>query len=200
MKEYVVKRVEGVPTEEDWENANIAEMNENYWTEFTYKCESFAKVLYNDEAIYVRMRSNEMPVVAKYTERFSPVCLDSCMEFFFAPDLNKEDFFMNIEVNALGAFTGGAGVKGKRVRCEADEIEQFEIKPCLYEDGWGVSFKVPFDYIKKYAGECTDNMKGNFYKCGSETGHRHYGMWNMIKTEKPDFHRPEFFGNLIFEK
>lgn len=199
MKEYVVKKVAGIPTEEDWESANIAEMNENYWTEFTYKCNSYAKVLYNDDAIYVRMRSDEMPVVAKYTERYSPVCLDSCMEFFFAPDLNNEGFFMNIEINALGAFVTGAGIKGDRIRC-ADDEAQFEIKTRLYEDGWGVSFKLPFDYIKKYAGECTENMKGNFYKCGSETGHRHYGMWNMIKTEKPDFHRPEFFGNLIFER
>ncbi len=198
MNEYVIKKIEGVPTEEDWENANIAEMNENYWTEFTHKCNSFAKVLYSDEAIYVRMRSDEMPVVAKYTERNSPVCLDSCMEFFFSPDINK-DFYINFEVNALGAFLIGAGIKGDRIRCSDDE-KQFEIKPRLYEDGWMVSFKLPFDFIKKYAGDCTMQMKGNFYKCGSETGHKHYGMWNMIKTEKPDFHSPQYFGNLIFEK
>ena len=199
MKEYVIKRTKGIPTEEDWDTANVAEMNQNYWTEFTYKCNSYAKVLYDDDAIYVRMQSDEMPVVAKYTERNSPVCTDSCMEFFFSPNANK-DFYMNFEVNALGAFLIGAGDgKTDRIRCMDDE-KLFDIKPRLYEKGWGVSFKLPFDFIKKYAGDCTDQMKGNFYKCGSETGHRHYGMWNAIETEKPNFHKPEYFGSLIFER
>ncbi len=198
MNQYVVKKTKGIPSEEDWAAANIAEMNQNHWTEFAFKFNSFAKMLYDDDAIYVRMESDEMPVVAKYTERNSPVCTDSCMEFFFSPDINK-DFYMNFEVNALGAFLIGAGKKGDRIRCMDDE-KLFDIKPCLCEKGWKVSFKLPFDFIKKYAGDCTAQMKGNFYKCGSNTGHRHYGMWNVIETENPDFHRPEYFGDLIFEK
>ena len=39
----------------------------------------------------------------------------------------------------------------------------------------------------------------NFYKCGDETQKPHYLSWNPVKTSKPDFHRPEYFGKLIFE-
>ena len=42
-----------------------------------------------------------------------------------------------------------------------------------------------------------DTIKANFYKCGDETEHLHYGMWSRCETEKPDFHRPEFFGTLV---
>ncbi|MBT5542155.1 MAG: hypothetical protein HOK34_04920, partial [Gammaproteobacteria bacterium] len=27
----------------------------------------------------------------------------------------------------------------------------------------------------------------------------HYLTWNPVETSNPDFHRPEFFGKLIFE-
>ena len=49
------------------------------------------------------------------------------------------------------------------------------------------------DYVSGYT------FKGNFYKCGDETDYPHFGMWNPVGTEKPDFHRPEYFGELIIE-
>ena len=39
-----------------------------------------------------------------------------------------------------------------------------------------------------------------FYKCGDETEFKHRGMWNIINNPKPDFHLPEYFGNIIFGK
>ena len=40
-----------------------------------------------------------------------------------------------------------------------------------------------------------------FYKTGGAdiTGNEHYGMWNEVGTENPDFHRPEYFGKFIIE-
>jgi len=41
-------------------------------------------------------------------------------------------------------------------------------------------------------------LRANFYKCADKTAHPHYVSWNPIETDKPDFHRPEFFGRLTF--
>ena len=41
--------------------------------------------------------------------------------------------------------------------------------------------------------------RANFYKCGDQTSKRHYLSWNPVSTAKPDYHRPEHFGSLIFE-
>ncbi|MCK7480493.1 MAG: carbohydrate-binding family 9-like protein [Candidatus Moduliflexus flocculans] len=38
----------------------------------------------------------------------------------------------------------------------------------------------------------------NFYKCGDETEFPHYGAWSPVETPAPDFHRPEFFGEIVF--
>ncbi len=42
-------------------------------------------------------------------------------------------------------------------------------------------------------------LKANFYKCGDELQTPHFLSWNPIEIEKPDFHRPDFFGTLRFE-
>ena len=40
-------------------------------------------------------------------------------------------------------------------------------------------------------------LRGNFYKCGDLTRYEHYGMWNPVQSDTPDFHRPESFGELV---
>ncbi len=199
MQEYVIKKTGEEINTEAWEAANVADVNINPWKEFTPEFKTTARLLYNNEAVFVKMETNEQPVVAKYIERMSPVCLDSCMEFFFCPN-ETNGKYLNFEFNALGTLNLSVGAsRHDRKRIE-DPLSTFDIRPELFDGGWSISFKIPFDFIRKYVGEPTEIMHGNFQKCGSETGHKHYGMWNAIETEKPDFHRPEFFGNLKFEK
>ena len=38
------------------------------------------------------------------------------------------------------------------------------------------------------------------YKCGDELPHPHFRSWKSIETEKPDFHRPEFFAEVAFAR
>ena len=39
----------------------------------------------------------------------------------------------------------------------------------------------------------------NLYKCGDNLSHPHFLSWRPIATEKPDFHRPEFFERVKFQ-
>jgi hypothetical protein len=38
----------------------------------------------------------------------------------------------------------------------------------------------------------------NFYKCGDKLAEPHFIAWSNIDTPKPDFHRPDFFGQVFF--
>jgi hypothetical protein len=42
-------------------------------------------------------------------------------------------------------------------------------------------------------------LRANFYKCADNTRIPHYVSWNPIEVASPDFHRPEFFGELLLE-
>ena len=66
---------------------------------------------------------------------------------------------------------------------------------------WEVALVIPYAVFFKHRITSLDGqtIKANFYKCGDELQTPHFLSWNPINIEKPDFHRPDFFGSLEFE-
>ena len=70
------------------------------------------------------------------------------------------------------------------------------------EEGWELVLSIPLELVEKLWGVKANSgtwFRANFYSCGDETPLPHYASWNPVETESPDFHRPEFFGNVIIE-
>ena len=68
-------------------------------------------------------------------------------------------------------------------------------------DSWTLEYRLPLGIFRKlYGREIRSGHRAaaNFYKCGDETEVPHYGAWSPVETPSPDFHRPEFFGELVF--
>ena len=40
--------------------------------------------------------------------------------------------------------------------------------------------------------------RGDMYRCADGTSNPLYNCWSPIGTATPDYHRPEYFGRLIF--
>ena len=82
-------------------------------------------------------------------------------------------------------------------------IASLGIQTHIYDEYWEVDYTVPFTLIQKYIPgyQFSEGMTilSNFYKCGANTEFPHHGIWNPIPVEKPDFHRPEFFKELVLE-
>ena len=68
-------------------------------------------------------------------------------------------------------------------------------------DLWEATLEGSFNVFFKHSDFLPDGKEitANFYKCGDDLTVPHFVSWNPIKTEKPDFHRPEFFGKLKFK-
>ena len=62
------------------------------------------------------------------------------------------------------------------------------------------NISISFEFIDKYFGTHTDVMYANIYKCGNAELHRHYLTYYPIDVPKPDYHRPEYFGEFVLEK
>ena len=106
---------------------------------------------------------------------------------------------MNFEVNAAGIALIGIG-KGRHGRALLPALpENMEIQASRHAgEWWAVRYRVPFTLLKKLFGKQSDaRMRGNFYTC-DETIHPHFGTWNPVASDQPDFHRPECFGELEF--
>ena len=167
------------------------------WDENGVKPETQVSVSYDEGGFLVSFVSYETNVRAVETEHNSPVHEDSCMELFaaFASD---DDRYINIEVNPNGAAHCELGVgRGDRIAISPEDINTLGIKTAVYGDRWEVSYYIPTSFIQKYLPTYKHGngtvFKGNFYKCGDKTGHAHYGCFNNIPWQHPDFHRPEFF-------
>ena len=74
----------------------------------------------------------------------------------------------------------------------------FQAKSGIYE--WKLTVEIPLFLIGVVPANLPEAIKANFYKCADETTTPHYLSWSLIATTEPDFHCPEYFGELVFEK
>ena len=75
MKEYLVKKVSGVP---DWETVPVMAVDEVMWLP-DFGISMTARIAYDETAIYVHQRAVEENIRAELTDLLSHVCEDSCM-------------------------------------------------------------------------------------------------------------------------
>jgi hypothetical protein len=176
------------------------------WDAFPYKPQASFAIAYGGSNIFLKFFVEEKHVRAVFSEPNQPVYKDSCVEFFVS--FGDEPGYYNFEFNCAGTCLLSFGEeRANRKMTSANLIKsiafQSSIKPATNKDasiGWELTLVIPFDAFQYH--EIT-SMKGkkcraNFYKCGDDLPEPHFLAWNTINTEEPDFHRPEFFGNLEF--
>ncbi len=210
-KEYAVKRLDSSSYDNCiWNEIDSLCIDCYPWNLNGYMPVTKVKLLYTELCFHILFKSYEKNPMITYFRMNEPVWKDSCVEFFFNPDPENDERYLNFEVNAAGTLLLGIG-NGRQNRLYINDVEPeiFNIRPLFsYEqsyssniESWSVEYCIPFNLIKKYYENFSvasgKKMAANFYKCGDETAYPHYGCWNPIEYSKPDFHRPEFFGTLI---
>lgn len=136
----------------------------------------------------------------------SPVSQDSCVEFFVEPVPGGE--YWNFEFNCIGAVNASHRLtRPQPTRLNDAQIAMIRrypscgTKPFLELEGlftWNLLVAIPLELMGFDADTMPRHMRANFFKCASATSEPHCLSWAPIYTEKPDFHRPEFFGDIYF--
>ena len=187
----------------EWDKTNALSIDCYPWIDsFPYRCEAGARLGMNESGLLALMYAKEEPIIAKETRYGGDVYLDSCMELFLMPFPEESDKYLNIEINPLGiAHVGcGEGRGGRQVHREP--VEGMEIHAWHTHQLWTLSFRVPNSLLQVHFGKpfkSSGLMRANLYKCSGPALHEHYGCWNSVGTAKPDFHRPEYFGDMLIE-
>ena len=165
---------------------------------------TMATISYDDCCFKVKFVSYETDLRAKETEHNTEIYRDSCMELFmqFSPD--TDDRYINIEINPNGAVY--CSVRYSRENFElihTEDIVTLQVVPTVYEDRWELFYQIPVKLIQKYIPTYLHKkgakLRGNLYKCGNDTNHPHYGCFQNVLTERPDFHRPEYFAEFVLD-
>ena len=131
---------------------------------------------------------------------------DSCVEFF-VQDATGNGEYHNFELNCAGVLLAAHGKdRHERPRHDTGTLKSIKrytsIKGELpfQKDGgifsWKAGMLIPLEI---FGASSAKELRGNFYKCGDLTAHKHFVSWATIDLPKPDFHRPDFFGNIILK-
>lgn len=178
------------------------------WVEFAYKPEVLFSIAYSSYEIFLKFYVTENYFKAEKTESNQMVYEDSCVEFFVSPE--EDGIYYNFEFNGIGTCLYGSGTgRNNRKKADPEIISQIRrlcsagkcpVTEKVGEYSWSITTAIPsgiFHYhsIKEFKGK---KFRANFYKCGDKLTVPHYLTWNPVRTEKPDFHQPEYFGTLIF--
>lgn len=178
------------------------------WKDYEYRPGVKFAIAYSENEIFLKYWVKEDYFKAEWTESNQNVYEDSCVEFFVSP--GNDGLYYNFEFNGIGTCLLGSG-HGRADTKRADPAVISKIRrlssagtePVKERKGeftWTLTVAIPFEvFFHHRVGSLTGkSLRSNFYKCGDMLSVPHYVTWNPVGTENPDYHRPEFFGEVKF--
>lgn len=189
------------------DNMHRHNLSEISWPAYGYRPEVTFAVAHTGSHFLLKYYVKEDCVEVKHREINDLVHLDSCVEVFIG--FQGESEYYNYEFNCLGVCSAGFGqerhgrrpvpeniikmVKAKSFLQSVTEVN----KSLIY---WELTLSFPLEafYFHKLESLVGAACKGNFYKCGDDLPQAHFLTWNTILSAAPDFHRPEYFGEILF--
>lgn len=182
--------------------------NCNWPEEYPYIPEASFKIFHDGTNIYLQFEVTEKDIHSKITEDFGEVWTDPCVEIFIAPD---SDTYYNFECTCIGKMLVACHATGKETeRMPLDTLATIKRIPTLGidnfdlregENSWSIIEIIPAATLFNHKIESWDGkrMRANFYKCGDNLPTPHFLSWNKIDYPRPNFHLPEYFGEIQFE-
>lgn len=179
----------------------------NWPDEYPYCPEMKFRMAWCSEGIVLHYRVSEQSVRAVFGEDNGQVWTDSCVECFIRN--TDSDTYYNIECNCVGTLL--VGLRGDDIgRCHMASETMAQVKrwASLGREPfgnrnelttWELALVIPVTVFSKYPIRLEEGgrLRANFYKCGDDLPVPHFVSWNPITAEKPNFHRPDCFGELV---
>lgn len=222
-KKYVIKRRKDVMpgfTPHDWEGKSWKDIPEGrlgnnlfyLGSSSSHEPDTRFKMQYDKEKLYIFYKIREKGVRAIFSEDQKPVCLDSCIELFLRPGGKKGKYYMNFEMNCVGAMLVAQvkivpGKRGIFTLLPKEDMKKIKRHTTLKETHkeykeeilWYAGLEIPWEIIKKYTGfsvpEKGSSWSGNIFKCADWSRYPHFLSWK----ETISFHLPERFGEFFLE-
>ena len=198
-----------------WQPAQTAELNSFRPESSAHRPRTSLRLLHNGRGLRGVYQVHDQFVRSLGTHYFDEVWKDSCVEIFLQP--KPGGGYFNLEMNAGGAHlcnyiedperVPGGFKKCTRLpaaigqRIEVRSSLPATVEPEMVEPvTWHINFLAPFEVFEHYTGALGDvrgqRWRGNFYKCGDEGSHPHWGSWAPVDVF--NFHTPRCFGTLCF--
>jgi hypothetical protein len=179
------------------------ELANHSWPNYKTVCSAYFAIGHSNETIILKfyVENDFFKTIERHFNE--DVNNDNCVEFFIS--FANDRAYYNIEFNCLGIgkLAYGTG-RENRTLIDVETIKLIKVWIRSENVGevfdWEILLEVPISVFKYHQLSVLKetNCCGNFYKCGDELPYPHFLSFNKIDTAEPDFHQPEFFGNIFF--
>lgn len=210
MNKTVISKINGLESLSDSElrsalsgqQANLIS-NVNWPKDFPYAPSVSFRMAYSDKAVSVLFEVQEDNVKAAAMESNGPVWEDSCVEFFIGNPAGEGYF--NFEMNCIGTLLAAKRrsrtdfeylspeLNGQVRRFGSLEHKETNLKGTALD--WWIIEVIPFELLG--LGKAPEKLRANLYKCGDKCETPHFLSWSPIGLPNPDFHCPDFFGEIV---
>ncbi len=216
QRTYDISRVESPLTidgkldEPAWQQAQSAGDFDFPWFTSGTKEQTIAKLLWDDENLYVSWHAIDRHISASITERHGPVSKDDCVEIFISPNPQKVRNYYTFEINAIGTMLNRARTdwwtgpptwepEGVRYRTSFHGLTKKDESP--QDSYWIVEAAIP---LKNFARDARhtpphpgDEWRINLQRLGGITNAQ-ASTWSPLPEGVKSFHTPEVFGSVRF--
>jgi hypothetical protein len=177
------------------------------WKEtFPYRPVVVFDIARGAEELYIHYFVRGLSVRAVSDRDGAYVHPDSCVEFFMRRD--GEMNYINFEFNCIGTcYSARHRTRTDSTPLAADEYHSIRRYTTLQREAfaekkgihaWDLTVAIPFRLMGLNPSGLPEKIFGNFYKCADHTENPHYVTWNPIDLPQPNYHCPEFFGEICF--
>lgn len=213
LPEYTIRRavtpivIDGDLGEASWQAAEVVDAFTFPWYTEGAKDRTEARLLWDDDNLYVSFVAHDPHISATLTGRDSPVSRDDCVEVFVAPDTSAVLTYFNFEFNALGTILDRSPRDSRTSAWNAEGVQiALTIDGTLNDESdedrqWIAEIVIPFSSFDPFAPRLPpvdgDVWRLNLYRTGGKVNLQ-YMTWSNTLTSKPSFHVPERFGVVRF--
>lgn len=218
LKEYTIERasspivIDAQLDEPAWRDAKPMGDFVFNWFQSGDKEQTVAKMLWDDDNLYVSWYVRDKHISAYEKKRHGPVSKDDCVEIFIAPNPAKAKNYYTWEINAIGTalnrnksdwYTLGATwePEGVEYRATYQGAEKKDEDPA--DDHWIVEMRVPLRNFVRDAAHMPpqdgDEWRLNVNRIGGKTN-RQLSSWSPISPPLQGFHSPDAFGRVYFSQ
>ena len=212
---YVCRRatstiaVDGKLDEDSWEKAIPTDAFVFPWPDQPgEKQRTEAKLIWDDEALYVGYTCRDKDITAKFEDRDDPVYRDDCVEIFINPAPARSVYYYGLEMNCRGVlydyFFAWPTCNVKQLDLVGAELATTWIGTLNDNSDrdrvWYLEVRIPFEnFDALHPDPPTDGEKWRIQMNRWDgTDKRALSEWTPSGKEWPDPHRPKGFGILEF--
>ncbi len=200
--------IDGKLDDKAWSSAAAIEFIFPWAFQTGAKQKTTAKLLWDDNNLYVSYDCEDSDIVAVYTERDDPTYKDDAVEIFINPKPSQTSVYFGLEMNARGVLYDylmyDAKYAFKRFTLQGVKLVS-SIRGTLnmrgdQDEGWSLEVAIPWENFEEIAKrpEIGTVWTANLNRWDGVEPTRRHSNWSDPMQKTPNPHNPARFGELLF--